>query len=81
MRAMANCMASSSSAHMPPPHASIVSLRPAPAPNMASSMANTVSDMHTTHESGIQRWVKRDRLSPRLPMIWMMADMGSPSRR
>ena len=61
---------------MPPPHASTVSLRPAPAPNMASSIASTVSDMHTTHESGIQRWVKRDRLSPRLPMSWMIEDMG-----
>ena len=76
MRAMVNCIASSSSAHMPPPHASTVSFRPAPAPNTARAIASTVSDMHTTHESGIQRWVKRDRLSPRLPTSRMIAAMG-----
>ena len=72
--AMLNCMASSRSCHMPPPQASTASLRVALAPNMASTIAITVRIMQTTHESGIQRWVKSDNRSPRLPTALTTAD-------
>ena len=65
--AIENCIPSSRSAHMPLPQARTDSLRLAPAPAMASPMAATVRSMQTTQESGIQRWVKRQRRSPRSP--------------
>ena len=65
--AIENCIPSSSSAHIPLPQARTDSLRLAPAPNMASRIAATVRSMQTVHESGIQRWVNRQRRSPRSP--------------
>ena len=73
--AIVNCMASSSSAHMPPPQASTVSLSVAPAPSMARIPATTVRIMHTTHESGIHLCVKRDKLSPRFPTAVISPDI------
>ena len=61
---------------MPPPQARTVSLSDAPAPTTANAMAATVSIMQTTHESGIHRWVARERRSPTAPTAPMSDDSG-----
>ncbi len=63
--AMANCIASSSRAHMPVPQARTAASTPTPAPATASSSAAPVKNMQITHESGTQRSVKREREAPR----------------
>ena len=77
--AMVNCIASSSSIHIPSPQARMVSCRLAPAPRVASRIARTVRIMQTTHESGIHRCVNADRRSPKAPMVFV-TDVGDITR-